>query len=61
VGSTGGIGWREIEIARSANGRPDVVLHGSARAAARQFGVSAVLLSISHTDTQAVAVVVLAQ
>ena len=54
-----GIGWRELEVTRAANGRPQLVLHGSAAAAARQLAVSGTLLSISHTDSHAAAVVIL--
>jgi holo-[acyl-carrier protein] synthase len=55
-----GIGWRELEVTRDANGRPHLVFHGAALVAAGQLSVTTALLSISHTDTHAVAVVVLA-
>jgi holo-[acyl-carrier protein] synthase len=54
-----GIGWREIEVIRMPDGRPDVVLAGSAAQRARELGVSRVLLSLSHTHTAAVAVALL--
>ena len=54
-----GIGWREIEVIRSADGRPDVALSGSAAARAGALGVRRVLLSLSHTHLAAVAVAVL--
>ena len=54
-----GIGWREIEITRAPDGRPDVRLSGTAAARARELGVGRVLLSLSHTHLAAVAVVVL--
>jgi holo-[acyl-carrier protein] synthase len=54
-----GIGWREIEITRAPDGRPDVRLSGTAAARARELGVERVLLSLSHTHLAAVAVVVL--
>jgi len=53
-----GIGWREIEVTRSADGRPDVQLTGLAAARARELGVKRVLLSLSHTHVAAVAVAV---
>ena len=53
-----GIGWREIEVIRSADGRPDVQLTGLAAARARELGVKRVLLSLSHTHLAAVAVAV---
>lgn len=54
-----GIGWREIEVTRAADGRPDVALSGSAAARAEALGVRRVLLSLSHTHLAAVAVAVL--
>jgi holo-[acyl-carrier protein] synthase len=54
-----GIGWREIEVTRAPDGRPDVRLTGLAAERARQLGVSRVLLSLSHTHQAAVAMVVL--
>ena len=54
-----GIGWREIEVIRAPDGRPDVRLTGFAAARAGQLGVERVLLSLSHTHQAAVAVVVL--
>ncbi len=54
-----GIGWREIEVARGSDGRPDVRLTGLAAERARELGVGRVLLSLSHTHEAAVAVAVL--
>ncbi len=54
-----GIGWRDIEVIRAADGRPDLALSGLAQARARELGVRRVLLSLSHTHLAAVAVVVL--
>jgi holo-[acyl-carrier protein] synthase len=54
-----GIGWRDIEVTRAADGRPDVALTGLAAARARDLGVTRVLLSLSHTHQAAVAVAVL--
>jgi holo-[acyl-carrier protein] synthase len=55
-----GIGWRDIEVVRAADGRPDVVLSGLAARRAAQLGVGRVLLSLSHTHQAAVAMAVLA-
>ncbi len=54
-----GIGWREIEVTRAPDGRPDVTLTGLAAARASELGVRRVLLSLSHTHEAAVAVAVL--
>ena len=54
-----GIGWREIEVTRAPDGRPDVVLSGIAARRARELQVRRVLLSLSHTHEAAVAIAVL--
>ena len=54
-----GIGWRDIEVIRSPDGRPDVALPGLAAERAGELGVRGVLLSLSHTHLAAVAVAVL--
>ena len=54
-----GIGWREIEVTRAPDGRPDVTLSGSAAARAEALGVRRVLLSLSHTHVAAIAMAVL--
>ena len=54
-----GIGWREIEVQRAPDGRPDVALSGLAAARARELGVRRVLLSLTHTHQAAMAVAVL--
>jgi len=54
-----GIGWREIEVVRLEDGRPDVSLSGTAAARATELGVRRVLLSLSHTHLAAVAVAIL--
>src|SRR5256885_17219925 len=56
-----GIGWREIEVVRAADGRPDVVLTGLAARRGEGMGVRRVLLSLSHTHQAAGAVAVLAR
>lgn len=43
-----GIGWREIEVLRLADGDCDVLLHGRTAELARQMGVERVLLSLSQ-------------
>ncbi|MBI4421151.1 MAG: holo-ACP synthase [Gemmatimonadetes bacterium] len=55
-----GIGWRQLEVARLSDGRPELLLHGHAEVVARSLGVSEIFLSLSHTDDHAAAIVVLA-
>ncbi|EPS26514.1 Fatty acid synthase subunit alpha [Penicillium oxalicum] len=53
-----GAALKDIEIGSDANGAPIVNLHGAAAIAAKEAGVKQVTVSISHSDTQAVAVAV---
>src|SRR5439155_656370 len=59
VAGARGIGWREIEVTRAPDGRPDVSLSGIATQRAQELGVTRVLLSLSHTHLAAVAIAVL--
>ena len=43
------MGWRDLEIVREPSGAPRVVLHGKAEAFAKERGVQAVHISLSHT------------
>src|SRR5881397_1635478 len=54
-----GIGWRDIEVTRAPDGRPDVALRGLAERRAKELRVTRVLLSLSHTHEAAVAIAVL--
>ncbi len=53
------IGWREIEVLRQNPGNPTLALHHRAQASADDLGVGRALVSLSHSDTAAVAVVLL--
>ncbi|KMU90481.1 fatty acid synthase subunit alpha reductase [Coccidioides immitis H538.4] len=55
-GKGAGAALKDIEIINDTNGTPVVTLHGDAAAAAKQAGVVGVTVSISHSDSQAVAV-----
>lgn len=54
-----GIGWRDIEVRRLPDGRPEVVLTGRAQRRADELGVRRVLLSLSHTHRTAIAIALL--
>ncbi len=58
TGLSRGVGWREFEVTRSPEGAPRLVLHGRALASAAALGVERTLLSLTHTDRYAFAVVV---
>ncbi|HEX7528921.1 MAG TPA: holo-ACP synthase [Thermoanaerobaculia bacterium] len=51
--------WREVEVARTGDAAPRLVLHGRTREAADRLGVTDILVSLSHTDSLAAASVVL--
>jgi holo-[acyl-carrier protein] synthase len=51
--------WREIEVYHLESGAPAVRLHGKAASLAVDRGVRRVWLSLSHTETMAIAQVVL--
>lgn len=53
------IGWREIEVRRDTNGEPSLALHDRARVSAADLQVTRALVSLSHSHTQAVAIVLL--
>ena len=51
--------WREVEVARTGDEPPRLLLHGGVKEAADRLGVKNILVSISHTDRLAAASVVL--
>jgi len=53
------IGWREIEVSHDPHRRPVLTLHGRAADRALQLSVSRVLVTLTHTDRTAGAVVIL--
>ena len=55
TGWRGGIAWTDIEILNDPAGRPHVSLTGHTREIAQRLGISQIMLSITHTDRQAVA------
>jgi len=54
-----GIGWRDIEVTRAPDGRPDVELSGLAAKRAKELRVKRVLLSLTNTHEAAIAIAVL--
>jgi holo-[acyl-carrier protein] synthase len=58
TGISRGIGWREIEVRREAGERPTLHLSGRAAARAAAMGVRGFQLSLTHSQTLALAVVV---
>lgn len=54
----GEVSWQEIEILHQEDGKPILILHERAAALANAQGLTSWSLSISHTHSQAVAVIV---
>ena len=59
TGWSRGVRWLDAEVVRPPNGRPTMALAGQARKIAEQMGVKRIVLSITHTDSQALAQVIL--
>lgn len=53
----GAFGWHDVETVRAESGAPELVLRGAAAALAEGRGVTRWMVSLTHTDTTAVAVV----
>lgn len=53
-----GIRWREMETQVNRRGKPVLVLHGSARERAALLGLTDFSVSITHSRTDAMAIVV---
>jgi holo-[acyl-carrier protein] synthase len=54
----GPVRWQDLEILHGPHGEPVLHLHGAAQAIADRLGLTTWSVSISHSRTQAVAVVV---
>ena len=54
-----GVRWVDLEVVRETSGRPILAIMGEAAKIAAQLGVQSVALSITHTESQALAQVIL--
>ena len=59
TGHSRGVIWTSIEVVRGAGGPPQLRLHGAAAARAERMGVEKSLLTITHSETLAMAQVLL--
>ncbi len=50
-----GVGFRDIEILNDFSGKPYLVLHGNANQQHRNSGIGPIAISLSHSETQAIA------
>jgi holo-[acyl-carrier protein] synthase len=55
TGWTQGIAWTDIEVVREDSGQPRIRLDGRCKQLAEALGLRDILISITHTDTQAFA------
>lgn len=58
TGFSCGIGVRDVEVVNDGKGRPKVVLHARAVEVAESLGIEEMALSMSHTESDAVACVI---
>lgn len=56
-----GVSFHDIEVVVDPDGKPRLVLHGRASEGAHQAGIQDLVLSLSHSRGQAVAVVIAAR
>jgi len=54
----GDVGWLEIEVKGDENNAPHLYLHGEGQKLAQKLGLSNWSVSLSHTESQAIAFVV---
>jgi holo-[acyl-carrier protein] synthase len=59
TGISHGISWLELEVLREPTGKPTLALTGRAAARAQSIGVTSISLSITHSRTVSLAVVVM--
>jgi holo-[acyl-carrier protein] synthase len=53
-----GIGWRDVEVLSRADGAPELKLHGRAAERFSELNASTIHVSLTHSATTAIAVVV---
>lgn len=59
TGWRGGITWQDFEVTNLASGKPTLALHGKAAEIAARLGVKHVSLSLTHTEDNGMAFVIL--
>lgn len=58
TGWSRGVRWLDAEVVRLPEGPPTIALAGQAKKIADEMGVKRIVLSITHTDSQALAQVI---
>jgi holo-[acyl-carrier protein] synthase len=59
TGISRGVTWNEFQVARNPGGRPVLELRGRAAELAKELGVRAISLSLTHTESLAMATVIM--
>ena len=59
TGISRGVTWNEFQVARNPGGRPVLELRGRAALLAKELGVRAISLSLTHTGSLAMATVLM--
>lgn len=54
-----GVTWRDVEVARAPGSRPTIQFHGKAAEVAARLGAKHIALSLTHSETYAIAQVIL--
>ncbi|HET9742127.1 MAG TPA: holo-ACP synthase [Terriglobales bacterium] len=58
TGINRGVTWKSIEVAHAPGGRPVLRLSGAAEKIAKRIGVRRISLSLTHTESIAMAIVI---
>jgi holo-[acyl-carrier protein] synthase len=53
-----GVRWHDIEVVNLPGGRPTIALHGRAAEIAKELGIRAMALSLTHTEAYGLASVI---
>ena len=59
TGLSRGISWKDVEVVRNSDGKPEIVLHGKIKELADIHAVKNIHISIAHDGGNAIAQVVL--
>jgi holo-[acyl-carrier protein] synthase len=59
TGQRHGISWKDIEVGREPGGRPTILFHRQAKVFADKLGMKRAALSLTHTEHEAMAQVIL--
>jgi holo-[acyl-carrier protein] synthase len=61
TGYNSGVSWKQIEVVHDDLGKPEIILYEKARKISDALGIKSIHLSMSHSESYAVAMVVAEQ